>query len=44
MDERKTNCSHLKKLFAYNKIPFSDDPNAAFELLIGIYKYVTNKE
>ena len=53
MDERKANWSHLKKLFDYNKIPFSDDliprvynqaPNAAFELLIGIYKYVTNKE
>lgn len=53
IDERKSNWTHLKRLFEHNKIPFDDEmiqrvayqaPNSAFELLLGIYKLLTKKE
>ena len=53
MDERRANWGHLKKLFDHNKIPFEEEtiqrvmhqaPNSAFELLIGVYKFLTKRE
>jgi hypothetical protein len=53
MRERQTNWKNLKKLFEYNKIPLDEEivnkiinqaPNAAFEFLCLIYKYLTKKE
>lgn len=53
MEERQSNWKHLKKLFEYNKIPIGDDviqkvinqaPNSAFELLLGLYKFLTKRE
>lgn len=53
MEERSANWKHLKRFFELNKIPLGDDliakilnqaPNAGFQLLCGIYKFLTKKE
>lgn len=53
-DEKRTNWSYLKRVYAnYDSIPLKDDiidkiinmaPNAAFDFLLLIYKFVTKKE
>jgi hypothetical protein len=53
MKERKSNWDYLKIVFEKNKIPIEDEiiqrvinqaPNSAFDLLLGIYKFLTKKE
>lgn len=53
MEERKSNWDYLKIVCEKNKIPLNDDviqriinqaPNAAFEFLLNLYKYLTKKE
>ena len=53
-DEKKTNWSYLQRIFkGYDSIPLKEDviekiinmaPNAAFEFLLTIYKYLTKKD
>ena len=53
MEERMTNWAYLKKVFEYNKIPLTQEiimkvinqaPNSAFDLLCGLYKFLTKRE
>jgi uncharacterized OsmC-like protein len=53
MKERQSNWENLKNIFVINKIPIEDEtiqkvinqaPNAAFEYLCSIYKFLTKKE
>ena len=54
MEEKETNWNYLKKIFKkYNQIPLADEivmkvicqaPNAAFEFLCILFKFLTKKE